>query len=66
MKKTQITVNFDEEKAMAIKMYLGQRNSTVESEIEKALETLYNKVVPVGVRQFLSLRAQAETPQNKG
>ncbi len=66
MKKTQLTVNFDEEKAMAIKMYLEQRNSTVESEMEKALETLYNKVVPVGVRQFLALRAQAETTQKKG
>ncbi len=66
MKKTQLTVNFDEEKAMAIKMYLEQRNSTVESEMEKALETLYNKVVPVGVRQFLALRAQAEATQKKG
>ncbi len=66
MKKTQITVNFDEEKATAIKMYLGQRNTTIESELEKALDTIYNKVVPVGVRQFLSLRAQAEAPQKKG
>ncbi len=66
MKKTQITISFDEEKATALKMYLGQRNSTVESEVEKALDTLYNKLVPVGVRQFLALRAQAEAPQKKG
>ncbi len=66
MKKTQITISFDEEKATALKMYLGQRNSSVESEVEKALDTLYNKIVPVGVRQFLELRAQADAPQKKG
>ena len=41
MKKTNITVAFDEEKLSALKMYLGQKNTTVEKELTKAIEILY-------------------------
>ena len=63
MKKTNITVAFDEEKLSALKMYLGQKNTTVEKELTKALDVLYGKTVPAGVREFLALRT--ETPAEK-
>ena len=43
MKKTSITISFDEEKLSALKMYLTQRGVQVESELERSLETLYTK-----------------------
>ena len=47
MKKAQITVSYDEEKLSAITMYLEEKGVSVESEIEKAIDTIYNKTVPV-------------------
>ena len=63
MKKSNITVAFDDEKLSALKMYLGQKNTTVEKELTKALDALYGKTVPAGVREYLALRT--ETPADK-
>ena len=65
MKKTNISVAFDEEKLSALKMYLGQKNMTVEKELTKALDALYGKTVPAGVREFIALRTGAELPTEK-
>lgn len=62
MKKTTITVTFDEEKLSALKMYLEQKNQTVEAELENSLSVLYNKTVPAGVREFLDLRSGTTPP----
>ena len=65
MKKTNITVAFDDEKLSALKMYLGQKNTTVEKELTKALDVLYGKTVPAGVREFIALRTGAELSTEK-
>ena len=65
MKKANISVAFDEEKLSALKMYLGQKNTTVEKELQKALDALYGKTVPAGVREFIALRTGAELPTEK-
>lgn len=57
MKKTTVSVSFDDEKLSALKMYLEQRGQTVDGELEKALDNLYAKIVPAGVREFLDLRS---------
>lgn len=57
MRKTSITISFDEEKFSALKMYLDQRNVKVEAELEKALEILYTKNVPSGVRNFIDMKS---------
>ncbi len=57
MKKTTINVSFEDEKLSALKMYLEQKGQSVESELEKALDSLYAKTVPAGVREFLDLRS---------
>ena len=57
MKKAVITVNFDEEKTAALKLYLEQKGTSVEKELAKPLETLFAKSVPAGVRQFIALRS---------
>ena len=62
MKKANITVSFDEEKLSALKLYLEQKGQKVETELEKALDGLYNKTVPTGVREYLSLRSAEKVP----
>lgn len=57
MKKTTITISFDEEKLSALKMYLTQRGVQVESELERSIETLYTKTVPAGVREFIEMKS---------
>lgn len=57
MKKATITVNFDEEKTAALKLYLEQKGTTIEKEVTKSLETLFTKSVPAGVREFITLRS---------
>ena len=57
MSKKAITISFDEEKLNALKMYLTQKNMQAEKELEKALETLYTKTVPAGVRKFIEMKS---------
>lgn len=57
MKKTAITISFDEEKLSALKMYLDQKNMKVETELEKSLDILYSKNVPAGVRDFIDMKS---------
>lgn len=57
MKKATISISFDEEKLSALKMYLGQKNMKVEDELEKALDVLYSKNVPAGVREFIEMKS---------
>ena len=60
MKKTAITITLDEAKANALRLYLAQKDSTPEAELEKSAETLYGKYVPAGVREFLELNAESK------
>lgn len=55
MKKTTITVSYDEEKYKALKMYLERKDMTIDEELIKALDVLYNKTVPADVRRFLEM-----------
>ena len=69
MKKSAITISFDEEKLSALKMYLSQKNAMVESELERMLDSLYSKTVPAGVRDFIEMKSgnapQAPVPRPK-
>lgn len=66
MKKATITVNFDEEKTAALKLYLEQKGTSVEKEVAKSLETLFTKSVPAGVREFIALRSGNVLEISKG
>ena len=63
MKKTTFNISFDEDKASALVLYLSQKSATVETELEKSLDTLYTKTVPAGVRDFINMKSgTAPTP----
>lgn len=57
MKKTTFNISFDEDKASALVIYLSQKGAAVETELEKALDTLYTKTVPAGVRDFIDMKS---------
>lgn len=57
MKKTTFNISFDEDKAAALTLYLSQKGTTAEVELERALDVLYGKTVPAGVREFIDMRS---------
>jgi len=57
MKKTTISVSYDEEKLSALKLYLEGKDITIEAALEKALNSLYTRHVPVKVRSYFDLRS---------
>ena len=59
MKKITVSIACDEEKLSALKMYLAQKDMRVETELEKAFDTLYSKTVLAGVREFIEMKSGA-------
>ncbi len=62
MRKINISVSFDDEKLSALKIYLTQKEQTVENELEKYLETLFRKTVPMDVQKFFAMKSGEEIP----
>ena len=62
MKKTTFNISFDEDKASALVLYLSQKGTSAEAELEKALDTLYSKTVPAGVRDFIDIKSGIASP----
>ena len=65
MKKT-ITVSINEEKLSAIEMYLGQKDTTLATELDKFVEQTYTKVVPQNVRDFIDMMADKKPERRAG
>lgn len=68
MKKTTISISYDEEKLTTLKLYLDRKGIDIDSELVKSLDVLYMKNVPVGVREYIDLRsgaAEVATPKVK-
>lgn len=63
MKKT-ISVSIPEEKLTALRMYMVQKNSSLEDELSKYAEQLYNKHVPQNVREYIAMTT-GEVPEPK-
>lgn len=65
MKKANITIAYDAEKLSALKLYLGQKNLSVEAELVAATNTLYIKTVPANVRDFIELQVGNVKPNER-
>lgn len=69
MKKINITISYDEEKVSTLKIYLEQKELSLEGELEKCIDGLYAKQVPSQVQSFIALRSgtaiPASTPKPK-
>ena len=53
MKKFTISFEFDERKMKALKKFAAKKGISFEKELEKYVESLYKKIVPLPVRQFI-------------
>ena len=68
MKQANIQITFEEEKLRALRRYIAKRDSTLEAELQKAAQRLYEKVVPAAVQEYISDCEQDEPvrkPQKK-
>ena len=54
MKQANIQITFEEEKLRALRRYIAKRDSTLEAELQKAAQRLYEKVVPAAVHEYIS------------
>ena len=54
MKQATIQITFEEEKLRALRRYIAKRDSTLEAELQKAAQRLYEKVVPAAVQEYIS------------
>ncbi len=67
MKKINLTVSYEEEKLKALRWYLDQKGTTLEDELIKAVDMLFQKNVPANVRSYICKDedAPAESPNPK-
>ena len=61
-KFSTIQVEYETKKLEAVRFYLRDKNSTVERELADAIESVFKKVVPVAVRDYIE-RKNAPTPK---
>lgn len=57
MKRTNITIGYDEEKLTAIRLFLSEKNLDLEKEVNGILDSLFKKYVPAPVRNFIEQKA---------
>lgn len=65
MKQGKVEIRYDSEKLEAIKYYLEEKGSSLDSEMESLMHELYEKSVPSVVRSFIEKRPVAETKKAK-
>lgn len=66
MKKSSISIMYDDEKLSAIKLYMSQRDLDFKEEFEKSVDALYAKYVPANVREFIDMKgSQVKPPKPK-
>ena len=64
-KFSTIQVEYETEKLEAVRIYLRDKNSTVERELADAIESVFKKVVPVAVREYIERKnVPAPNPVN--
>ena len=66
MEKSTVTVQYDREKVDALKIYLGHKNTTIDIELQKTMDSLYGKVVPNLVREFIKEKEEMNIKRKEG
>ena len=65
MEKTIVTIPFDKDKTVALQIYLGQKNTTLDIELGKTMDSLYSKFVPNLVRDFIQKKEEMTTKKKE-
>jgi hypothetical protein len=61
MKKDTISVSLEAEKLRAIKKYMEKKEIDVQEELAEQLQKLYEKYVPVNVREYIDEKNEEES-----
>ena len=56
MKKITVTVQYDEEKYKAVKMYLERKGKSLDNEIANFIDSLFTKHIPATVREYFDMK----------
>lgn len=56
MKKSSVTIAYDEEKLNALRLFLTQKNLDLDTELTDHLSRLFTRHVPQNVRDYLELK----------
>lgn len=64
MKQDTVTVSFDAERLRAIKLYMNRKGIALESELAEQLKKLYERYVPVNVRDYIEEAEKGDFPSN--
>jgi len=65
MKKTNLQVSFDADKLNALQFYMAKKELKVEDELQAQLDKLYEKMVPVQVREYVESQFGSEAPKQE-
>ncbi len=63
--KTNLQVSFDADKLNALRFYMGKKELSVEDELQAQLDRLYEKMVPVQVREYVESQYESEAPNQE-
>ena len=55
MKKSNISIPFDDEKLKATRYYADKKEISIEDELEECLQKIYEKHVPKDTREYIEL-----------
>ena len=62
MKKTMVTIPYDDEKLTAIKVFLSKKNLDLIKELTACMDGLFKKYVSPDVRSYLELKDGGALP----
>ena len=63
MKKTNITISFEQEKLKALQFYAAKKDADLQTELDDTLQKLYEKYVPVQTREYIESMTEDEKPK---
>lgn len=66
MDHATVSFPFDREKVVALQIYMGHKNTTLDIELMKTMDSLYNKYVPNLVREFIKEKEETTMKRKEG
>ena len=60
-----LNISLPTEKIQAINLFLEQKSTTLQEELQKYTEQLYSKIVPQAVKDFIDAKAEQEKAMKK-
>ena len=58
MKQATLQIKYNEEKLNAIRQYMDKKDAKLQNELEEVIQKLYEKYVPMPVREYIDSRPQ--------